>query len=188
MKLRAPKNPLAGLPREVGVLVVVAFLVALALLFNRRARLEGDILRAKPVGGPLGQRRLGRLRAANHRSRCQNTHRQHQPPPRLRDPGADAWKGWVSYGDGSARKALRSKTLRATHQKICGLQPDVNRHMASAENRMHPHCKELATAITFKRADDGAVSMQPSQPHRIMAMRTLGTIWPHLMLDRKSVV
>jgi DHA1 family multidrug resistance protein-like MFS transporter len=29
MKLRAPNNPLAGLPREVGVLVVVAFLVAL---------------------------------------------------------------------------------------------------------------------------------------------------------------
>ncbi len=37
----------------------------------------------------------------------------------FRDPGADAWKGWVSYGDGTARRALRvraDKTFRLSHR------------------------------------------------------------------------
>ena len=37
----------------------------------------------------------------------------------FRDPGADAWKGWVSYGDGTARQALRlraDKTFRLSHR------------------------------------------------------------------------
>ena len=36
----------------------------------------------------------------------------------FRDPGADAWTGWVSYGDGTARRALRlraDKTFRLSH-------------------------------------------------------------------------
>ena len=35
------------------------------------------------------------------------------------DPGADSWKGWVKYGDGSARKALRlraGKSFRLAHR------------------------------------------------------------------------
>ena len=38
---------------------------------------------------------------------------------RFGDPGADSWKGWVKYGDGSARRALRpraGKTLRLSHR------------------------------------------------------------------------
>ena len=37
----------------------------------------------------------------------------------FRDPGADAWKGWVKYGDGTARQALRpraDKTFRLSHR------------------------------------------------------------------------
>jgi len=37
----------------------------------------------------------------------------------FRDPGADVWKGWVKYGDGTARKALRlraDKTFRLSHR------------------------------------------------------------------------
>ncbi len=37
----------------------------------------------------------------------------------FRDPGADVWKGWVSYGDGTARRALRlraDKTFRLSHR------------------------------------------------------------------------
>ena len=37
----------------------------------------------------------------------------------FRDPGADVWKGWVSYGDGTARQALRlraGKTFRLSHR------------------------------------------------------------------------
>ena len=37
----------------------------------------------------------------------------------FRDPGADGWKGWVKYGDGTARKALRlraDKTFRLSHR------------------------------------------------------------------------
>jgi hypothetical protein len=37
----------------------------------------------------------------------------------FRDPGADVWKGWVSYGDGTARQALRlraDKTFRLSHR------------------------------------------------------------------------
>ena len=37
----------------------------------------------------------------------------------FRDPGADVWKGWVSYGDGSARQALRLRadmTFRLSHR------------------------------------------------------------------------
>jgi hypothetical protein len=37
----------------------------------------------------------------------------------FRDPGADAWKGWVSYGDGTARQVLRlraDKTFRLSHR------------------------------------------------------------------------
>ena len=37
----------------------------------------------------------------------------------FRDPGADVWKGWVKYGDGSARRALRlraDKTFRLSHR------------------------------------------------------------------------
>ena len=35
------------------------------------------------------------------------------------DPGADSWKGWVTYGDGSARQALHlrvDKTFRLSHR------------------------------------------------------------------------
>ena len=38
---------------------------------------------------------------------------------RFTDPGADSWKGWVEYGDGSARRALRlraDKTFRLSHR------------------------------------------------------------------------
>jgi hypothetical protein len=35
----------------------------------------------------------------------------------FRDPGADTWKGWVSYGDGTARRALR---LRAGKKFVLG--------------------------------------------------------------------
>ena len=38
---------------------------------------------------------------------------------RFTDPGADSWKGWVKYGDGSARRALRlraDKTFRLSHR------------------------------------------------------------------------
>ena len=37
----------------------------------------------------------------------------------FRDPGADVWKGWVSYGDGTPRRALRlraDKTFRLSHR------------------------------------------------------------------------
>ncbi len=37
----------------------------------------------------------------------------------FRDPGADTWKGWVSYGEGTARQALRlraGKTFRLSHR------------------------------------------------------------------------
>ena len=37
----------------------------------------------------------------------------------FRDPGADVWKGWVRYGDGTARQALRlraGKTFRLAHR------------------------------------------------------------------------
>ena len=37
----------------------------------------------------------------------------------FRDPGADVWKGWVRYGDGTARRALRlraDKTFRLSHR------------------------------------------------------------------------
>ena len=37
----------------------------------------------------------------------------------FRDPGADVWKGWVSYGDGTARQALRlraDKTFALSHR------------------------------------------------------------------------
>ena len=37
----------------------------------------------------------------------------------FRDPGADVWKGWVSYGDGTARRALRlraDKTFLLSHR------------------------------------------------------------------------
>jgi hypothetical protein len=37
----------------------------------------------------------------------------------FRDPGADRWKGWVKYGDGTARRALRlraDKTFRLSHR------------------------------------------------------------------------
>ena len=37
----------------------------------------------------------------------------------FRDPGADVWKGWVTYGDGTARQALRlgaDKTFRLSHR------------------------------------------------------------------------
>jgi hypothetical protein len=37
----------------------------------------------------------------------------------FRDPGADVWKGWVRYGDGTARRALRlraGKTFRLSHR------------------------------------------------------------------------
>ncbi len=37
----------------------------------------------------------------------------------LRDPGADVWKGWVSYGDGTPRRTLRlraDKTFRLSHR------------------------------------------------------------------------
>jgi hypothetical protein len=37
----------------------------------------------------------------------------------FRDPGADGWKGWVSYGDGTARRALRLRadnTFRLSHR------------------------------------------------------------------------
>ena len=37
----------------------------------------------------------------------------------FRDPGADVWKGWVKYGDGTARRALRiraDKTFRLSHR------------------------------------------------------------------------
>jgi hypothetical protein len=37
----------------------------------------------------------------------------------FRDPGTDAWKGWVTYGDGTARQALRlraGKTFRLRHR------------------------------------------------------------------------
>ena len=37
----------------------------------------------------------------------------------FRDPGADSWKGWVSYGDGTARRSLRlraDKTFRLSHR------------------------------------------------------------------------
>ena len=40
-------------------------------------------------------------------------------PCSFRDPGADVWKGWVSYGDGSARQALRLRadmTFRLSHR------------------------------------------------------------------------
>lgn len=35
------------------------------------------------------------------------------------DPGADSWRGWVEFGDGSARQALRlraDKTFRLSHR------------------------------------------------------------------------
>ena len=38
---------------------------------------------------------------------------------RFRDPGADTWRGWVKYGDGTARRALRlraDKSFRLTHR------------------------------------------------------------------------
>jgi hypothetical protein len=37
----------------------------------------------------------------------------------FRDPGADTWKGWVSYGDGTARRSLRlraGKSFRLSHR------------------------------------------------------------------------
>ena len=37
----------------------------------------------------------------------------------FRDPGADTWKGWVSYGDGTARRALRlraGKSFTLSHR------------------------------------------------------------------------
>ena len=37
----------------------------------------------------------------------------------FRDPGADTWKGWVSYGDGTARRALRlraDKSFTLSHR------------------------------------------------------------------------
>ena len=37
----------------------------------------------------------------------------------FRDPGADTWKGWVTYGDGSARRALRlraDKSFTLSHR------------------------------------------------------------------------
>ena len=37
----------------------------------------------------------------------------------FRDPGADTWTGWVDYGDGTARKALRlraGKTFVLSHR------------------------------------------------------------------------
>jgi hypothetical protein len=37
----------------------------------------------------------------------------------FRDPGADSWKGWVSYGDGTARRALRlraGKSFKLSHR------------------------------------------------------------------------
>jgi hypothetical protein len=37
----------------------------------------------------------------------------------FRDPGADSWKGWVDYGDGTARRALRvraDKTFALSHR------------------------------------------------------------------------
>jgi hypothetical protein len=37
----------------------------------------------------------------------------------FRDPGSDVWKGWVRYGDGTARRALRlraDKTFRLSHR------------------------------------------------------------------------
>ncbi len=37
----------------------------------------------------------------------------------FRDPGADTWKGWVSYGDGTARQALRlraDKSFTLSHR------------------------------------------------------------------------
>ena len=40
-------------------------------------------------------------------------------PAPFRDPGADTWKGWVSYGDGTARRALRlraDKTFTLSHR------------------------------------------------------------------------
>ena len=39
----------------------------------------------------------------------------------FRDPGADEWKGWVRYGDGTARRALRiraDKTFRLSHRFV----------------------------------------------------------------------
>ncbi len=42
----------------------------------------------------------------------------------FRDPGADVWKGWVRYGDGTARRALRlraGKTFRLAH-RFAGLR------------------------------------------------------------------
>ncbi len=38
---------------------------------------------------------------------------------RFRDPGADTWRGWVKYGDGTARRALRlraDKSFRLSHR------------------------------------------------------------------------
>ncbi len=58
----------------------------------------------KVAGGPDGRVRAG----ARLTRTCS-----------FRDPGADVWKGWVSYGDGTARRALRlraDKTFLLSHR------------------------------------------------------------------------
>ena len=58
----------------------------------------------------------------------------------FRDPGADVWKGWVKYGDGTARRALRiraDKTFIFTPLRGAA-RPPLHRHAVRDGRRRRP--------------------------------------------------